>query len=435
MTISEKYKGKMIKKVSNTGIPKEEHNALLNQIDENKNKLYGLMKDNGYDVNDNMNIDELVGLLESVGLGIGNIKQIACGLDHTMVITNDGSLWACGYNNKGQLGLGNTTNQSTFTQVTTNINNDVKYVACGFYHTMILKNDGTVWGTGYGYPLGVGSSNNKTTFTQVTANINNDVKDISCGDYHTMILKTDGTLWAAGSNNKGSLGTGGSNSQTTFKQINTSNVKQVICRGHNTYYVKTTGGFYACGDNEYGQLGIGSTDTDSHTSFTKTASDVKEIACGKNFVFVTKNDNTIWACGSSWYGELGLNMSSMSFTSFNQVTTNISDVKKIYCTHEGGTFMLKNDGTLWACGINSYGQLGNNADIGNSNYWLIFKQITTSSKIKDIICGRHHVFVIKEDNSIWMTGYNIYGQLGNSSTSNIATFSPANMPSSSGTKF
>ena len=90
---------------------------------------------------------------------------------HTLILKNDGTLWGSGCNNYGQLGLGDTTNRNTFTQVTTNVN-DIKSIYCGDYHNFILKNDGTLWGCGRNDcgQLGLGNGDNKYTFTQVTTN-------------------------------------------------------------------------------------------------------------------------------------------------------------------------------------------------------------------------------------------------------------------------
>ena len=119
---------------------------------------------------------------------------------NAFILKNNGTLWSRGYNGNGELGLGDTTNRTIFTQITTNTNN-IKSVYCGRSHTIILKNDGTLWGCGNNGSgqLGLGDTAHKYTFTQVTANADN-VKQVYCGHFHTLILKNDGTLWGCGDN-------------------------------------------------------------------------------------------------------------------------------------------------------------------------------------------------------------------------------------------
>ena len=149
--------------------------------------------------------------------------QITCGYIHTVVLKNDGSIWSCGKNEYGQLGLGDTDIISIFTQVTTNINSDVKQITCGSYHTFILKNDDSLWSCGdneYGQ-LGLNDTTNRTTFTQVTTNINNDVKQVICDacSVHIFILKNDDSLWSCGYNYYGQLGLNDVTDRTTFTQV------------------------------------------------------------------------------------------------------------------------------------------------------------------------------------------------------------------------
>ena len=94
--------------------------------------------------------------------------------NHSIILKNDGTLWGCGYNEFGHLGLGDTASRYTFTQVTTNVN-DIKSVYFGGHHTFILKNDGTLWGCGYNEygQLGLGDTSHRYTFTQVTTNVDN----------------------------------------------------------------------------------------------------------------------------------------------------------------------------------------------------------------------------------------------------------------------
>ena len=98
--------------------------------------------------------------------------------NHSLILKSDGTLWGCGGNGRGNLGLGDTTNRNTFTQVTTNAD-DIKSIYCGGNHTFILKNDGTLWGTGLNNEgeLGLGDTNSRTTFTQITTNAD-DIKSL-----------------------------------------------------------------------------------------------------------------------------------------------------------------------------------------------------------------------------------------------------------------
>ena len=141
---------------------------------------------------------------------------------HSLILKNDGTLWGCGYNGNGELGLGDTSHRYTFTQITTNTN-DIESVYCGRGHTFILKNDGTLWGCGqnnYGQ-LGLGNTTDRNTFTQITTNIN-DIKEIYCSMHHTIIIENDGTLWNTGYNGFGQLGLGDTTNRYTFTQVTTN---------------------------------------------------------------------------------------------------------------------------------------------------------------------------------------------------------------------
>merc|ERR1712185_648597 len=97
-------------------------------------------------------------------------KQVVAGENHTMILAEDGTVFACGRNDYGQLGLGDTTNRSTFTAVPALPDGKVaKQVVAGRFHTMILAEDGTVFAcgrNGHGQ-LGLGDEANRHTFTAV----------------------------------------------------------------------------------------------------------------------------------------------------------------------------------------------------------------------------------------------------------------------------
>ena len=403
-----------------------------------RSTLAGLMQEGGYDITGDEDIDSLLDLLILSGVSVSEIKQICCAgfesysaVGTTYIVKYDGSLWACGNNIAGELGVGDsgTSNKRTvFTQVTTNINNDVKYVTAGQKHAFILKNDGSVWACGYNEYAGL--ANPVNVFTQVFT----DVKQISSHDEHIMMVKNDGSLWTCGRNDYGQLGLNDTTYRTTFTQVTTNinnDVKQIACGYRHTFIIKNDGTVWACGANSKGQLGLG--DTTNRTSFTQVTTninnDVKQIACGRQHTLILKNDGSVWSCGYNEAGQLGLDDNTTDRNTFTKVTTNINnDVKQIACGYDQ-TFIIKNDGSLWACGYNEYGQLGLGTS-GSSDYKTTFTQVTTNinNDVKQVSGTISHAFILKNDGTIWCCGNNYYGQLGlgYSADTNITTFTMIN---------
>ena len=114
-------------------------------------------------------------------------------------------VWAAGNNSNGQLGDTNLTNHSNPVKVKNadggTLRNITK-VACGSGHSTFLRSDGTVWATGANQDgqIGDGSTIDRSNPVQVinsNGTIFSGVKDISALNSHTVYLKNDGTVWAA----------------------------------------------------------------------------------------------------------------------------------------------------------------------------------------------------------------------------------------------
>ena len=83
----------------------------------NRQALIEALSKNGVELEGGESLDELLGKVEvedGIIIRSSDIKQIACGDHHTFILKNDGSVWSCGYNSFGQLGLGDTTDRTTF---------------------------------------------------------------------------------------------------------------------------------------------------------------------------------------------------------------------------------------------------------------------------------------------------------------------------------
>jgi alpha-tubulin suppressor-like RCC1 family protein len=137
-----------------------------------------------------------------------NIKQISCKYCHSLILDEDGVVWGSGCNSYGQLGLGKNqnyafgSNTNTFQQIAKNI----KQISCGYYHSLILDENGVAWCSGFNQygQLGLGHNNNTNTFQLIAKNI----KQISCGDEYSIILDNDGVAWGSGRNSNGQLSLG-----------------------------------------------------------------------------------------------------------------------------------------------------------------------------------------------------------------------------------
>ena len=149
-----------------------------------------------------------------------------------LVIKTDGFLWSIGDNQAGQLGDGTTITRTSFVKI--NLSRTPKSIALGIDHSIVLMTDGSLWGTGSnGGWLGLGNKIQQSTFQLITSGISGrTVKTLSCGAGFSLVSMTDGTLWATGSNYAGQLGLGNRTDQTTFQQVPIPNgllVDTVIC--------------------------------------------------------------------------------------------------------------------------------------------------------------------------------------------------------------
>lgn len=272
-------------------------------------------------------------------------SKIDAGFYHTLFLRTDGTLWVTGENTVGQLGDGTTVNRLTPYQMMTG----VAKVKGGYLYTLILKADGTLWATGHNSDgqLGDGTATNRFTPVQVMTGVTN----MAAGLYHSLVLKADGTLWATGQNDYGELGDGTKVKRLTAIQIMTGVAN--VAAGHGfSLVLKTDGTLWATGHNSSGELGDGS-NTDRSILF-QIMTGVANMVAGYSSAFILKTDGTLWATGQNSSGELGDGTTTNRLTPY-QMMTGVASMAA------GGThtLILKTDGTLWATGANSYGQFGN----------------------------------------------------------------------------
>ncbi len=338
---------------------------------------------------------------------------------YTIILRPDGSVWASGNNEFGQLGIGNNTNQTKFTRcIDSNGNyiNDAVDVATGEVHTLILRSNGTVWAAGCSDNgrLGNNITTDQNRFVQVATDVrlpSGTYNTIACGFSHSAIIKTDGYVYTSGLNDKGQLGLNNRVNKSTFTQVSSvSNTVSVACGSNNIAIVTSDGKLYTCGYNKNGQLGrncsLPSLFYDFYISYTALSS-VSAVSCGDTFTLAISNGNLYKSSG----GQSGLSCVG----SFSQIETGVSSA---FC-YDGSYSIIKTDGSLYASGANDSGQLG----LGNTTNQSGFQKVNLSNvaSVSEGIYTYHSVAITK-DGLVYATGNNEFGQLGNGTTTNQSSY-------------
>lgn len=296
--------------------------------------------------------------------------KVVAGYYHSMALKADGTVWTWGNNDDGQIGDGTTTTRSTPVQVSglSNVTN----IGTGDNTPVALKSDGTVWVWGRDWSHGtaiipvpiIKSPLQLTGISNVTA--------ISAGHSHGVALKNDGTVWWWA----GQI----PNTPTPTQVAGLSGITSIT----SAYALKSDGTVWA--------LNLGGTPAQL-TGITSVTLLMQHGATnGTANQFALKSDGSIWKLGQS-----------------PTAITSITGLLLI--TEDGPSFggltnpnvALKSDNTVYAW---STGQP---------------VQVTGVSGITDISNSGSHLLALKSDGTIWAWGSNLGGQLGDGTTTDRAT--------------
>ena len=239
------------------------------------------------------------GVLESSAAVILAVSPIEAGCNFSLTVAADGSLRTWGNNESGQIGDGTT---SVKRSIPTYVSSSSVWntVSGGVQHTLGLKSDGSLWAWGdnaYGQ-LGIGLVGNKTTPTPVGGAT--DWASVSAGYIHSLALKTDRTLWAWGDNYYGELGDGTNTNSGTPQQIGVGNWKAVSTGYLFNLAIRSDGTLWAWGDNSDGQIGNGTKTNVNHPVQISGEGTWAAVSAGNWHSLALKNDGTLWALGPRW---------------------------------------------------------------------------------------------------------------------------------------
>ena len=385
----------------------------------------------------------------------------------------NGSVWNVGYNGNGQFGVNNYTTyylpQQMKTEDGSGILQNIKKVSAGATHTIVLSDDGTAYATGYnGYgQLGIGDTTTKilpTKMIDTEGNVVTRIKDIEANGYSSMIsvkptTTTDTTgnqtttagIYIAGYNNYGQLYTKNAVSRTNLTKVQEDKNIITMASTKNPSYQTSAiaddlGLVYTVGYNGNGEMGDDSTSTTTEPTSISDASlkvntrkiqlnlDTNNITkqieantdLGFNILFdqvtneqisyKTQDDNiaTVNNTGlvtGKKYGTTKIEVTTNKLP--NTVLVEVEVLRKDDITMpktvsgQDFTVALKSDGTVWTWGYNGYGQLG----LGDKSNRYKPTQINITDVV-DIAAGNNHVLLVTKDGKVYSYGTNSYGQLG-----------------------
>jgi len=173
-------------------------------------------------------------------------------------------------------------------------------------------------------------------------------------------------------------------------------------------------------EDDYDVFGYQPTPEESWELFSNTSN--VAVSAGAYHNLVLKEDGTLWAWGGNSYGQLGDGTTVNRRNAPVQVI-GLDNVIEISAGNEHN-LALKEDGTLWAWGSNSNGELGNGTITASC---IPVKVLTATDQVKvtAISAGHFYSMAIKEDGTLWTWGYNRSGQLGNGT--NVSSSYPINI--------
>lgn len=250
------------------------------------------------------------------------------------------------------------------------------YSGSNYCSAFLLTDRGNVFGSGYGGTgqLGQGNFLDQTTFTKIIS----DVAFLSVGNgnthyMHCLAIKNNGTAWSWGNNRSNELGRGTPANHTSVVNSSPAQIP----------------GFGATG------------------KIAKKAFAFNSVSSGKSFIIT--EDRKIWACGSAYDGGLGLAASTATFTD----TGRVGDYMTANSTDDNKSVFIVDGTDLWAAGDNAYGQLGLGNTTANKADKYFFELVPNISVAQISVSGTNcSTAVLETDGSLKTWGYNANGQLG-----------------------
>ncbi len=292
--------------------------------------------------------------------GLDGVVQVSAGYDHNLALKADGTVWAWGRNDWGALGIGSSSHDYRTEPVQISGLNDVTAISASANFSLAVKKDGSVWAWGSNEKGQLGNGKDSYTpdyplkdETPVQVVGLDHVIAVGTGSAHSLALREDGTVWAWGNNQFGTLGQGTADTEQHPKPAQVpglANIRLIAAGFENSIAIQADGTYWIWGLNAGNQLALKTMDLNPHPEPQKIPAYQGAVAAGAGTMSsaALTAGGTILLCGIDPAG-----MSALVPTA----VPGLSQVSAI-SAGESHRLALLQDGTVWAWGENGAGQIG-----------------------------------------------------------------------------
>ena len=345
---------------------------------------------------------------------------IAAGSSHSIILDEHGSVWTFGEGFDGQLGHGNNVYGSTVPRKIENIPL-ITAVAAGMNHSIILDEDGFVWTFGIGFygQLGDGRNAHVSGIPQKIENIPL-ITAVAAGAKHSMLLDIDGSVWTFGEGIVGQLGHGDNNALNRPKKIeNIPLITAVAAGAAHSMLLDIDGFVWTFGSGKKGQLGRKCKDYFCEPTLKKIEGlpFITTIAAGYHHSIVIDKNGEVWTFGDNEFEQLGRKNRIVDDGTPDKLQDFVEGL--IVTAVAGGekhNIILDNVGSVWTFGSSPDGQLGDGIRRGANRKYNNLNDHPTL--ITAIAAGNKHNLLLDIEGSVWTFGNDYYSQLGQGQKNN-----------------
>ena len=393
--------------------------------DETENKP---QKHKNFDGNFRPSLGDLAGKL---------IRQVACGGNFTLALSEEGEVFAWGKGSSGALGTGSYQDEVAPKKIMLDqirseaglhlVEEKARYIAAGERHSLAVSQSGKLyaWGNNDFGQLGIVTKGTKkapsSNTPQRLTSLKHPMDKVACGASHSAAISNEDRLFTWGANKNGQLGFTDFANRFVPEQVTElkeESIRWVACGSNHTLVLTRAGEMYGFGNNTFNKLGcrdyklhinknlpptkISLVPEDEEES-TKSEEAIMQVETSSNCSIALTSDGRIFTWGNNEKGCLGREVRNEANKSLKEVDEELDD-------DEEDEEEEDNDDELY---LSAYCPYPVTEGINSFKTFSAHRNLQTlSTKFTDVQCGLDHTVALTDAGELWVWGSNASGQHG-----------------------